>query len=189
MRRIAAAIAATALALTLAGALTLGGGSIAGADSRPASPRRAGAADQKARPLLRNAIHGELLVTTDSGGTETVEFDRGTITAISGDEISLQRQDGVDVTQGLTSSTIFNGMPRDELVAGTPAIVVSQGGDAVRVVTRGDGRAGRQALKNGCANAQRPAVKRLCQRAAQRSDRGNAGQGDRAPALEEGFLD
>jgi hypothetical protein len=149
-RRIIAGVIVTA-ALATAG--------IAYADNQPADPSVAvvkaaatgapapAAAGGKAG-VLRGAIHGDLLVRGQDGTTRTVTFDRGKVTQVSDGSITIERPDGVSVTDGLTGQTVFNGTPRDKLTAGTPTIVVSEGHTATHVVTRG---AGAQAAAKACA--------------------------------------
>jgi hypothetical protein len=143
--------------------------------------------------ILKGAIHGDLLVRGKDGSTHTVTFDRGKVSAISASSITIQRPDGVSVTDDLNDQTVFNGLPRDQVQNGTPAIVVADGHTATHVVTRG---AGKEAVAKACANTPAdgsaaaangngaPAGKglrarireRICQRLEQRQQR-KAGQG------------
>jgi len=145
--------------------------------------------------ILKGAIHGDLLVRSKDGSTHTVTFDRGKVSAISSSSITVQRPDGVSVTDDLNDQTVFNGIPRDQLQTGTQAIVVADGHTATHVVTKG---AGKQAVAKACANTPadgsaaangngpaagkglRARIKdRLCQRLEQRQQRraGKAGAG------------
>jgi hypothetical protein len=141
--------------------------------------------------ILKGAIHGDLLVRGQDGSTHTVTFDRGKISSLSASSITIQRPDGVAVSDDLTDQTVFNGTPRDQLTSGTPVIVVSDGHTATHVVSRG---AGAQAAAKACAAAPadgsaaagngnglgqglRARIKeRLCQRLEQRQQR-RAGKG------------
>jgi hypothetical protein len=100
--------------------------------------------------VLKGAIHGELLVRGQDGSTHTVTFDRGKVSSVSASSITIQRPDGVSVSDDLTDQTVFNGTPRDQLASGTPVIVVSEGHSATHVVTKG---AGAQAAAKACAAA------------------------------------
>ena len=100
--------------------------------------------------ILKGAIHGDLLVRSKDGSTHTVTFDRGKVGSLSASSITIQRPDGVSVTDALTDRTVFNGTPRDQLTSGTPVIVVSDGHTATHVVTKG---AGAQAAAKACAAA------------------------------------
>ena len=111
-----------------------------GAPSPAAAGGRAG--------VLKGAIHGDLLVRGQDGSTHTVTFDRGKVSSLSASSITIQRPDGVSVSDDLTDQTVFNGTPRDQLQTGTPVIVVAQGHTATHVVSRG---AGAQAAAKACA--------------------------------------
>ena len=135
-RRIAAAI------IVAAGLATAG---IAYAESQPADPavgpNQPAAARAGGRPggpgVLRGAIHGDLLIRGDDGTTRTVTFDRGKVTAISADSITIERPDGVSVSKNLSDQTVFNGTPKDKVQAGMPVVVVSSGDTAERVLSKG----------------------------------------------------
>jgi hypothetical protein len=146
----------------IAGAIVVAGIAVAGiayAENQPPDPSVAvtraaatgapapAAAGGKAG-ILKGAIHGDLLVRSKDGSTHTVTFDRGKVSSISASSITIQRPDGVSVTDDLTDQTVFNGIPRDQLQTGTPAIVVAEGHTATHVVTRG---AGAQAVARACA--------------------------------------
>jgi hypothetical protein len=145
--------------------------------------------------ILKGAIHGDLLVRGNDGSTHTVTFDRGKVSSISASSITIQRPDGVSVTDDVNAQTVFNGLPENQVQTGTPAIVVADGHTATHVVTRG---AGKQAVAKACANTPaagstaadgngstagkglRARIKdRICQRLEQRQQRraGKAGAG------------
>jgi hypothetical protein len=179
-------------AIVVAGLATAG---IAYAENQPPDPSLAvakaaatgapapAAAGGKAG-ILKGAIHGDLLVRGKDGSTHTVTFDRGKVSSLSASSITIQRPDGVSVTDDLTDQTVFNGMTRDQIKTGTPAIVVSEGHTATHVVTRG---ARAEAVAKACANP--PADggnglrarmrERICQRLEQRQQR-RAGKGQGA---------
>lgn len=53
----------------------------------------------KARVLLRkNTLHGEAVVQTKDGGTQTVLVQRGQVTAVDGDSITVKSTDGFSLT-------------------------------------------------------------------------------------------
>ena len=135
-RRIAAAVIVT-LGLATAG--------IAYAENQPpdpaVGPTPPAAAKGPGRSggpgVLKGAIHGDLLVRGEDGATRTVTFDRGKLTAITANSITIERPDGVSVSKTLTDQTVFNGTPRDKLQAGMRVAVVSSGDAAERVVSKG----------------------------------------------------
>lgn len=132
--------------------------------------------------ILKGAIHGDLLVRNPDGSTRTVTFDRGKVTSLSASSITIQRPDGVSVTDDVNDQTVFNGTPRAQLQTGTPVIVVASGHTATHVVSKG-ARAEAVAKAcaanpgNGRANGLRARVReRICQRLQQRQQ-GGAGNG------------
>jgi hypothetical protein len=179
-------------ALVVVAGLTTAG--VAYAENQPADPSvAAGPAAAKAGPragapkagglkagglkagVLKGAIHGDLLVQNEDGSTRTVTFDRGKVTAVDGSSISIERPDGASVSKTLTDQTAFNGKDRDELQAGVGVIVISDGGTAQRVISKG---ARKEAAANRCAadpaagagQGVRGRVKeRICQRLEKRS--------------------
>ena len=131
--------------IVAAGLATAG---IAYADNQPADPTVAvtrAAATGAAAPaaaggkagVMKGAIHGDLLVRNRDGSTRTVTFDRGKVTSVSASAITIERPDGVSVTKDVTDQTVFKGTARDQLGAGTPVIVVSEGQAATHVVSKG----------------------------------------------------
>ncbi|MEU6072722.1 hypothetical protein [Micromonospora sp. NPDC047074] len=54
---------------------------------------------RQARVLLRrNALHGEAVVRTKDGGTRTVAVQRGEVTAVDGDSMTVKSTDGFTLT-------------------------------------------------------------------------------------------
>ncbi|MEV0713367.1 hypothetical protein [Asanoa sp. NPDC050611] len=54
---------------------------------------------RKARVLLRkNTLHGEAVVKTKDGGTQTVLVQRGQVTAVDGDSLTVKSTDGFTLT-------------------------------------------------------------------------------------------
>jgi hypothetical protein len=130
------------------GVALLGGGSaIALATSAPSSaatapPATAPAQGQgqgrgaKAGALMRRVVHGDLTVRTKNG-FEKATYDRGTVTAKSGDSFTLQRPDNVSVTIKVSDTTKYRGIQSfDQLQVNKPAIVLSQAGTAQMVGQR-----------------------------------------------------
>jgi uncharacterized protein DUF5666 len=147
-------------AVPVVAAIALGGWAYA--ETQPADPQvseaPAAAKAGRQRPGMagmKRAIHGELLVGGPQRGYRTVVFDRGRITAISADAITLERPDGESVTVKLTEETKFNGTPRDQLKAGDMVLVAQQDGSAIRVASKGaradmaERRAERKARRQG----------------------------------------
>jgi len=113
----------------IAGAIVVAGIAVAGiayAENQPPDPSVAvtkAAATGAPAPaaaggragILKGAIHGDLLVRGKDGSTHTVTFDRGKVSSISVSSITIQRPDGVSVTDDVTDQTVFNGIPRDKL--------------------------------------------------------------------------
>ena len=137
MRRLVAVI------VTVAATIALGGWAYA--QTQPADPQvkdspaaaKAAGRQRAGGAGLKRAVHGELLVGNARRGFRTVVFDRGRITAIAGDSITLERPDGQSVTAKLTGETKFNGTPREQLKAGDVVMVVQSDGSATRVVSKG----------------------------------------------------
>lgn len=57
--------------------------------------------------LLR-ALHGQLVVAKPGGGYQTVDFQRGQVTAVSDNSITLKSADGFSKTYAVRSSTIID---------------------------------------------------------------------------------
>ncbi|SCL22094.1 hypothetical protein GA0070616_2466 [Micromonospora nigra] len=114
------------------------------ADGTPApagaEPRRGERAEEwrkrrAARVLLRrNALHGEVVVQTRDGGTRTVAVQRGEVTAVDGDSVTVKSADGFTMTwtfgDGLRvverRSTI---QPKDVAVGTTVGVAGAKEGD------------------------------------------------------------
>ncbi|MER7267404.1 hypothetical protein ABT344_03685 [Micromonospora carbonacea] len=81
-------------------------GSPAPASGEPGAKERRGERAQEwrkrrqARVLLRkkNTLHGEVVVGTKDGGTRTVAVQRGEVTAIDGDSMTVKSTDGFTMT-------------------------------------------------------------------------------------------
>jgi hypothetical protein len=84
-----------------------------------------------AQRLLAGAVHVDYRLLLRNGTTRTLALDRGTITAASASSLSLKRADGPTVTFSLGSSTKVRGT----IAVNARALVVSQNGTALRVLT------------------------------------------------------
>lgn len=93
---------------------------------------------RRARALLRRTVHADLVVRTKSG-FETVDVDRGKVTAVSASSITIARPDGVSVSAGITSTTKFRGLTQAQVAAGDPAAVVQTSGNALDVFSKAPG--------------------------------------------------
>jgi len=97
----------------------------------------------KARVLLRkNTLHGEAVVKTKDGGTQTVLVQRGQVTAVDGDSITVKSTDGFTITWGFADDLRVverrNSIQADQLAVGDQVGVAGakdgDGGDARLVV-------------------------------------------------------
>jgi hypothetical protein len=97
----------------------------------------------KARVLLRkNTLHGEAVVKTKDGGTQTVLVQRGQVTAVDGDSITVKSTDGFTITWGFADDLRVverrNSVQADQLAVGDQVGVAGtkdgDGGDARLVV-------------------------------------------------------
>lgn len=137
------------------GALVLGaGGAAAWADSSagtttpaataatapaataPAATPPAAAKHPKARALLARVDHGVLEIK-DAGGWVTVDFDRGKVTDVAADHITLARPDGQSVTLKLTPTTTYHGVTSEtQIQTGKGAVVISNPDGTARQVAQ-----------------------------------------------------
>ncbi len=143
---------------TVGGALLLGGGAVAWAQASPSRPAVVVAANDPTtstttpngqapagqppakgrRPLamLRGAVHGTLTVKDQNGQWIEVTFDRGEVTAVSAQSITIKRADAPDkpVTIAITSDTKYRGVDGAANVqVGKQAIVVSKDAKALTI--------------------------------------------------------
>jgi hypothetical protein len=99
--------------------------------AQPGTP--AGRRGMKPGGFLRRAVHGDLVVR-GKAGFENVTFDRGTLTSVDGNRLTIARPDGPSVTVTLTDATRYRGVAgKDALVTGKPTMVVSKDGNALMV--------------------------------------------------------
>ncbi len=153
--------------LAVAGAVLTGAGTVAWAQTSPSTsspassaPAAAGKASGKAGKasgkasaqaagkglaLLKRADHGEVEVRVKGTGTataatwKTVTFDRGQVSDVAGDHITLARPDGQSVTLTIGADTKFRGVTSAQQVQKAKgAIVVSENGKATLVIQKAD---------------------------------------------------
>ena len=138
-------IAAAAVGVALLGggaglAVAMGGtSSAATADSAAAAQQSQGqqpGGRKAGAQFLRRVEHGDLTVRTKDG-FDKVQYDRGKVTAKTGNSFTLQRPDNVSVTIKVDGSTKYRGISSlDELQTGKPTVVVSKDGTAQMVGQR-----------------------------------------------------
>jgi hypothetical protein len=146
----AAAAVAGAMGLGAAGALGWVGGGSGGSSTSPSSASPATLVASATSPttqakagrggllgLLRRTDHGTFEVRTKAGQWVTYTFDRGKVTAVNGQTITLARPDGQSTTLTITPETRFRGVATaQDVQTGKGAIVVSKDGNAVVVAQR-----------------------------------------------------
>ena len=110
---------------------------------KPFAGGKAGRPDRGGKPgraaALGRAAHADLVVPKKDaeGQWEAVQVDRGKVTAVSADSISLQRPDGPTVTLKVVAATKRKGAGQvADLAVGREVVVVSAGGEARSVVAR-----------------------------------------------------
>lgn len=85
---------------------------------------------------LGGAIHGEAVVPKDGGGYQTRQLQRGTVTAVSSDSISVKSEDGFTATYPLKADTPVNAA-RDGIdtveVGHEVVVVATKDGDTTTV--------------------------------------------------------
>jgi hypothetical protein len=77
------------------------------------------------------ALHGQLVVPKSGGGYETVDVQRGTVTAVSGDALTVRSEDGFSKSYAVNADTLVNG--------GRDGIGSVKNSAEVSVVARGGG--------------------------------------------------
>ncbi|HEY7324483.1 MAG TPA: hypothetical protein VH520_06635 [Streptosporangiaceae bacterium] len=81
---------------------------------------------------LGGAIHGQVTVPKSGGGYQTVEVQRGTVTAVSSSSITVKSADGYSATYAVSSSTEVN--------AQAAGIGTVKDGDTVALTATGAGK-------------------------------------------------
>ncbi|HEY3558641.1 MAG TPA: hypothetical protein VGL05_14315 [Kribbella sp.] len=74
-------------------------------NQKPGGPGRGGFRGEFG---LGGALHGEFVVPKDGGGYQTVATQRGKVTAVSKDSLTVKSDDGYSRTYTLTSATMVN---------------------------------------------------------------------------------
>jgi hypothetical protein len=137
-------------AAALAAGLVVAGATLAGADSGnplatataaaeatpspkpdvPAAPEVKGFGHGIGGSGLMGALHGQFVVPKSGGGYETVDVQRGKVTAVSKDSLTVASDDGYTKTYTVTADTLVNG--------GRDGIASIKNSDTVAVLA-GDG--------------------------------------------------
>jgi hypothetical protein len=160
-KKIAGVAVAGAVVLSGAGAVAWadsGSGSSSGPASASTVPAPAGPAPAsrhggaraggKGANLLKLADHGTLDVKVADKWV-TVDFDRGQVTDVAADHVTLARPDGKSVTLKLTPDTRYRGVATwSDLQKDKPAAVVSNADGTARQVVQAD-----KAAKAGAGGA------------------------------------
>jgi len=140
-KKVAGIAVAGAVVLGGAGAAawadTTGGGrapSIGNPPAATAHPRLA-----RLRSILAAADHGSLEIKDQNGTWITVGFDRGRVTDVATDHVTLARPDGQSVTLKLTPDTRYRGVTGEaDVRTGNGAVVVSNADGTARLVAQRD---------------------------------------------------
>ncbi|MDQ1393957.1 MAG: hypothetical protein QOF30_2934 [Acidimicrobiaceae bacterium] len=152
--------------LALAGTLLAGAGTMAWADNTGAAASTSGAAGAAAPAsasakaagkaaakasgrglaILRRADHGDVEVSVKgTSGTptwKTVTFDRGQVSDVAADHMTLGRPDGKSVTLKITGDTKYKGITSwQQVTKAQGAIVISENGNATVILQKTAGAA------------------------------------------------
>ncbi|HEV8063639.1 MAG TPA: hypothetical protein VGP46_02350 [Acidimicrobiales bacterium] len=129
-RLIGATCGATVVALA-AGGVAMASTPASTSASKPASSSsntstvaKKGTLRQDLRWLATHTVHANLIVDT-AHGYKTINIDRGTATTVEPNYIKITRPDGVSVTDTISSSTKFPGLPKSEVVKGDRVVLVA----------------------------------------------------------------
>jgi hypothetical protein len=155
--------------LALAGTILAGAGTMAWADNTggaassapaasPAAASAAAAAKASGRGLgiLRRADHGDVEVkvkgTSGTPTWKTVTFDRGQVSDVGADHITLARPDGKSVTLKINADTKYKGITSwQQVTKSQGAIVISENQNATVILQKTPGAAKPGAAKPGAA--------------------------------------
>ena len=152
--------------LALAGTVLAGAGTMAWADNTGGAGASSGAAATSAPAatsakatataaaqasgrglaLLRRADHGDVEVrvkgTSGTPTWKTVTFDRGQVTDVAADHITLARPDGKSVTLKINGDTKYKGITSwQQVTKAQGAIVISENGNATVILQKAPGTA------------------------------------------------
>jgi hypothetical protein len=145
-KKLAGAALAGAVALGAGTAAMAAGGGAAASSTAPASgsltAKAAGAAGAKVKGagILRRADHGDIEVQVKAAKGapktwETITFDKGNVTDVAADHITVARPDGQSVTLKIDATTKFHGVAAvAEVQKDKPVIVLSKGGLATQIL-------------------------------------------------------
>jgi hypothetical protein len=75
---------------------------------KPGEPGKGGGPGHRGQFGLGGALHGEFVVKKDDGTYQTVATQRGEVTAVSKDSITVKSEDGYSRTYTITEDTLVN---------------------------------------------------------------------------------
>src|SRR5664279_187621 len=101
-------------------------------------PGGAGFGGRGSAMALAEALHGEFVVETDSGGTQTERLQRGQVTAVSAGSLSASSTDGFAATYVIGSDLDVSGVA----VGDTVRVVATVDGSTVTAISVQSGTAG-----------------------------------------------
>src|SRR6266704_2109055 len=89
-------------------------------------------------PGIFGAVHGQIVIPKPGGGYQTVDIQRGTVTAVSNTSITLKSADGFTKTYAVTSSTLVDAQRSGigSIKAGNKAVVIATQSGAVATASR-----------------------------------------------------
>ena len=109
-----------------------------GIGSGTGMPGGAGFGGRGSAMALAEALHGEFVVETDSGGTQTERLQRGQVTAVSAGSLSVSSTDGFAATYVIGSDLDVSGVA----VGDTVRVVATVDGSTVTAISMQSGTAG-----------------------------------------------
>lgn len=134
---------ASATNSTLMSASALASAAVTPAAATQATGKAAKADKGGGLAVLRRADHGDLEIRVKgSGGNtaatwETVTFDRGKVTSVAADHITLARPDGKSTTLTINASTKYKGVTSwQQVTTSKGAVVISENGTATTIAQR-----------------------------------------------------
>ncbi len=148
-KKLAGAALAGAVALGAGTAAMAAGGAVAASSTAPASGAlsvkaagAAGAAGAKVKGagILRRADHGDIEVQVKAAKGapktwETITFDKGNVTDVAADHITVARPDGQSATLKIDATTKFHGVTAvADVQKDKPVIVLSKAGVATQIL-------------------------------------------------------
>jgi hypothetical protein len=114
--------------------------------STPSNPdqQRPGPGGMRGEFGLGGALHGEFVVPKDGGGYQTVATQRGSVTAVSKDSITVKSEDGYSRTYKVAAETLVNSA-RDGISS------IKTGGTVTVSAVVADGTATATSINDGSA--------------------------------------